>query len=493
MRKTIGKFALLLLALCWPLLLAASDSGAHSLRLRAAIDELLAVKATPDTAANLHQAAINLRQLSGLEQKPLQDPVIWPALTDDTAPRSLAFVDLRIILGQLANQTGANGHLSLVQAQPRYPSKVLVLRGGPWRLSQLETALRNKSPQDLTQKNSRWILTRPLVIWTGASLQLHPGERLSLSTENGVFLLNFGSLIIQSALITSTEQVNPRAAGFRPFLLTAGGGRLQAETSEFRGLGMAHAPGFNGVSLLDSAVFQPTVPHRLRGNLFTQGTALRLSLTRDSYLSENQFLNARETALYLDQTRATQVTGNRFQATFSGPAIRITAGSENTVVRGNYLLDGAAAGIRVDRGSIETRISGNLIAGNRGPGLAISHSSCNQVSGNILAANDGEGLSLQTSLSTLIRKNAILFNGGPGLFLRAQPTAAQTLVQSNLISGNQSGIKGAGHGDLHLRDNNLSAQLPRVFAGDLMLAPPGHAAASTRSPLPPCLLTGESG
>lgn len=406
-----------------------------------------------------------------------------------TQPGSLTFTALQFILGQLAVQTGANGHLTLMQAQAAGPAQALILRGGTWDLADILAALPKDKHAALQYTQGQWTLTRPLVIWAGTHLILAPGDDLNLAPQTGAFLLNFGKLSVRSATVQASGLPNRQTPLFHPFILTTAAGQIDADHSRFSNLGMNNAPGFEGISAFSNPVFPASTPHRFLHNQFRQGTSVHLSQTGDSQITGNLFIAARSTALRLSGTRGTTLTNNLFHSTHHGAALRLTAASRGVKVQGNILLNGANGGLRLDRGAGRAQITGNLFLGHHGAGLVIVNSDCNQIAGNIFAANHGPGLTVHNSQKTAIWANGFLFNKGAGLWLHGQSENAVTQTMGNLFSGNTSGITGADTGDLRLSGNDLTHQLPRKFAGDLALA--RQTPHATRSPLP-CLQTGDS-
>ncbi len=203
-------------------------------------------------------------------------PAAGPAVVDVS--------DLRAVLTQLAILAGANDHLLLLQAQSA--DTAVVLRQGTADLAALAAA----APAALQPDGQGgWRATRPLVVWQGATLRLGATDRLSLSTEDGAFLLVFGQLQVDGASLARIRPANPRSPAFRPFLLAAGSAELHITRAHFSALGMDRAGLFGGVTLFASGLFPPATPPFIGDSRFDGVAQVSLRQTRGAVVAGNRF------------------------------------------------------------------------------------------------------------------------------------------------------------------------------------------------------------
>ena len=73
-----------------------------------------------------------------------------------------------------------------------------------------------------------------------------------------------------------------------------------------------------------------------------------------------------------------------------------------------------------------------------------------------------------------ISDNAFVLNRSAGLELLEQQDSAQLSVADNWFAGNGVGLRGGNIGQVILRDNDFSDQLPRQFGGEFASHLPGY-------------------
>jgi parallel beta-helix repeat protein len=147
-------------------------------------------------------------------------------------------------------------------------------------------------------------------------------------------------------------------------------------------------------------------------------------------------------------------------------AIRIADGSNNAVVAGNIILRGERAGIVVKNNSKAALVANNIIWRRDGGGIQVVKSDCGQVSGNLVFGNTQKGIEMRNSRGSLIDGNLIAANHSAGIWVSAQDAAEQTLIRTNRIAGNGSGLETATAGVLILDGNDFSSQFPRLLKGE---------------------------
>lgn len=444
---------------------AGPQDFADSRRMKAELAEL----ADPGTTAPLRAAAERI--MVGLGLLPLGPPAPDPAPTPEFAatPGALVeLVDLRLMLTQIAIQAGAQDHQTLRRAQGGQHQKVILLRGGFVTLADLVDLSRGTPAADHIRPTPEGvILTRPLAIWSDGGLHLGAADRLVMDRPSGSFLVNLGWLDVAGGRISGSAGANLFEPAFRPFLLTAGQGRLTARAATLHGLGFGETAVFGGVSVVNSGLQRAGAASQVSGSALIDVSTLSVLGAQDAVIAGNHLSGTRGTALLVSRSQGVVIAGNTL-AGLSGPqAIRITAGSRGIRVIDNVLAGGARTGVLVDQDSADITIGRNQILAPAATGVAVSDSRCVTIGANLIANTGGAGVSIRGSDGIVLEGNAILFSRGAGVLIRNQDAGAEVRLTGNVLRGNLEGLRGATPGLVVLEDNDLQAQLPRLFAGDL--------------------------
>jgi poly(beta-D-mannuronate) C5 epimerase len=403
-----------------------------------------------------------LKAKFGLPDAGVTLPATQPSFVTGGDP-VIELIDIRLLLAQIAVQTGAKDHLALARAQNAGVHQVILLRGGRVTLTELHSLISASSSADYVSSGPQGVmLTRALVLWPDAGLTLSAGESLILSQADGSFLANLGWLDIRGASVSGSLDVNTNEPGFRPFVLTAGRGSLTVSDAQFTHLGFGDTPRFGGVSVDNSGLQPPQIPTSIITSAFDDVKVLALLSTRNATAMANTLSGA---GIVIARSTNANVAGNLINGATTS-AIRITSGSVETLVADNIIF-GATVGISADQASQRITLSGNVLAGQSSSGIRMDKVGCVKVSGNLAVLGLGSGISLSSTGRVAIAGNAILDNLGPGILLRGQGNKASVHVSGNRFSGNREGLRGATAGELTLTDNDLEGQLPRLFAGDL--------------------------
>ena len=410
-------------------------------------------------------AAGALRQRFGLSAPVLPaTKTTIPAFVTSGTP-VVELVDMRLLLAQIAVQTGAKDHLALARAQDEGVHQVILLRGGFVTLAGLATLMAASPAAGFVSTDAQGTtLTRALVVWPDAGLSLGPDDTLNLSRADGSFLANLGWLNIDGATVQGSEAANLREPAFRPFLLTAGHGSMTARDASFAHLGFGDTQRFGGVAVDTSGLLAPRTPAVVTGNRFQDVASLALIGTASATVTGNRMASG---AILLAHSVKAQIAGNLLTESL-GQAIRVSNASADAVVADNIVL-GALAGITVDQASQSITLSGNVLGGQSTSGIRLDKVDCVQVTGNLTALGAGSGVSLSDTGRVVIAGNAIVDNSGAGILLRDQRGKASVRVSGNQIAGNHEGLRGATAGDVTVSGNDMERQLPRLFAGDLAL------------------------
>lgn len=435
-------------------------------RLRAVLASLADPGATlpPRLAANGILSGLGLAPLPPAPRHPVP-PTPGFTSTDGAA---VALVDLRLMLTQIAIQTGAQDHQTLRRAQGGVVEKAILLRGGFVTLPELLALSAGTPAADHIRAGADGVtLTLPLVIWSDAGLHLGAADRLVMDRPAGSFLANLGWLDVAGGRLSGSAGGNLHAPVFRPFVLTVGTGRLTLRQATLHGLGFGGTVAFGGVAVVQGGLQRPAFMPIVADSALIDVATLSVLGARDVVISGNHLSGSRGTAIQLSRSQGGVITGNTL-AGLSGPqAIRITAASQDIRVIDNVLTGGARTGILVDQGSAGILIARNLILAHAAAGISVSASRCLTIRANLIADTGGAGISIRGSDGLTLADNALLFNRGAGVLIRDQAPDAVAHLAGNVLRGNREGLRGASPGQVVLDRNDLHGQLPRLFAGDL--------------------------
>jgi poly(beta-D-mannuronate) C5 epimerase len=425
--------------------------------------------AKPDTA--LHAAirdalerqmdSEGLLDLAGRLAGDVDIPVVPKAKAATSAePLDAQAGDLQAALTQLSILSGGNGHLSLQLAQASRTDAIYLLSG--------TATLDDLGAIDgLTQDGpDGWHLSRPLVIWPGATLILQSGDVLEMDAEAGAFLLSFGVVSLTRATLRGDAGTNPRVPEFRPFLLVAGQGTFRAEESTFADLGSRGPVAFRGVTVQTSGLLKPETPPIVIGSRFDKVFSLSFEGADGMTLLDNRFAGSGAAAISIKGGRGLTLVANQITGTEAGAGIRLSGALEKVMIAANLIRDGGRNGLQIDGSSQDLTLRANVVTDNAGAGVAIRNAACVSVQANILARNGTSGLRLIRSRMVSVADNAILSNNGPGIDVEAQAGPGAVLLSDNMVSANREGLRAAGLGEVRLRGNDLADQLPRQFSGD---------------------------
>ena len=380
----------------------------------------------------------------------------------------IEMVDIRLLLAQIAVQSGAREHQALVRAQGDRDHDVILLRGGLLTLDDLVGLAKGSTAQDfVTRTGDTVVLTRPLAIWSDAGLQLHADDHLTLERANGSFVANFGWLDIAGGSVTGSDGANAAEPAFRPFVLTAGQGWMTARNASFHNLGFGEAPAFGGVSVVNNGLNVPKAASFLAASRLEDVGTVSFVGTTGADVSANSVTGASGTAILLSRATGSTVNANTIGASAQGQGIRVSAGSHDVTISGNHLSGLARTGIAIDQDSRNVTVRGNVVTSGGGTGIAVRQSACVTVKANLIALNDGSGVTLGNTADVFVRDNGLLFNDGSGLLVRDQDAEAAVDLTGNVLIANAEGFRGATPGRPAIAGNNLDGQFPRIFAGDL--------------------------
>ena len=410
------------------------------------------------------QAAVG--QLAGILHlaPPLKAPTIaLPPGFADGSPAKLISADLQLALTQLSIHIGSNNQIRVVRAQGDRRD-VLIVQSGFTTLRDLAKTAEDQGIDGLRMVDGVARLTRPLVVWLGAGLKLEPGDDLQMDAASGAFLLGFGQIEMLGAAVHARHAGSTPEA-YRPFVLVTGQGTIYAERTTFTGLGMVGADPFSGVVVSKRGLFTPEFPPALTQNTFEDLGVVGLIGVTDGVIAGNLVKSGRGGGISLVAVQGAQVIENVVIGTKGGAGVKVANGTD-VQLASNLISGGARNGISVGGNSKGVRISGNAVLTNAETGIATQRATCVLVSGNSIARNGASGLRLNESGVSLVQGNALVLNTNSGLHVGAQRKGGRIEITDNLLAGNRVGLTGVAIGEVVLDQNNLSAQMPRLFDGE---------------------------
>lgn len=318
------------------------------------------------------------------------------------------------------------------------------------------------------------VLTRPLVIWPDASLQLSEGETLYLSREDGAYLLAFGEMSVEGATIASTTSHNPRVSQFAPFVAVAGQGVFRSNHARFVGLGAVsdrdagQADSMSGLSISAGLLYRPDQASRILNSRFDDVHLVAVSGVQDTVVSGNDFAGQYAGGLKVEDSPRALVSGNRMTTPGLYAAMHLRNLSEARIER-NTIASAKGKGILIDGASRSLKIDGNVVASAAGVGIELRGTTCSDLTSNLVLASGGNGIELSRTGDIEARRNVALFNGAAGVAMSSQVPGSKLALADNLIGRNREGVRGAGLSDLTLEGNRLPSQMPRLLGGELGL------------------------
>lgn len=385
-----------------------------------------------------------------------------PAFPDGPSGKLIS-TDLQLAMTQLSIHIGSNNQIRVVQAQGDRRD-ALILQSGFVTLRDLAVRAEADGIDGIRLVDGIVHLTRPLAIWLGAGLRLEPGDHLIIDGASGAFLIGFGQIEMAGAQVQGTATATTKEA-FRPFVLITGQGSLFAQGTTFSGLGMVDADPFSGVVVSSRGLFPPKFAPVLQDNIFEDVGVVSMIGVTGGIVDGNLIKAGRGSGLSLVGVRGVQVMDNVVVGTKGGAGVKVANGAD-VALAGNLVSGGAHNGISIGGNSTGIKISGNAVFGNAETGIATQRATCVLVTGNSIAQNGASGLRLNDSGIARVQGNALVLNTNSGLHVGAQRKGGRVEVAENLMAGNRVGLSGVAIGEVVLDQNNLSAQMPRLFDGE---------------------------
>ncbi|WP_180897785.1 right-handed parallel beta-helix repeat-containing protein [Martelella soudanensis] len=425
-------------------------------------------------------AARTLMEEAGVKAMPealpqRAEPVAGSVAADGRgiAPAEFGKALLAPILQRVALEIGNLGHRELMEAASPSGGQALLLKGGDFTLAGLSRALADTNQDGLlAASDNGYRLTIPLVIAENAALSLGEGDRLEMATERGVFILNEGLLTIRDAEVVGSAAA-ARIADFHPFILTVRGGRAEIEDSRLSGLGYDGQPLLSGIGFGSSRYAGNRSSGLVTGNILKDIRSVEVTGLAGFRFSENQLDGARGIGLRLERVDHGVIADNLIVA--SGQHGLLIIGGKNTVVSGNVMAENAGRGIFARDGVGHATITGNVLLANGVEGISVAGGACVDIFANAALRNRADGIRVVQSLGVRISGNLLARNQGAGIAVTdAISPDDETEITDNIFLANVSGISAERFSRLLLRENDLSNQLPVLFAGALQYETPRY-------------------
>ncbi len=416
--------------------------------------------------ANATDAGQTVGQLAGilqLKESAPEAPLAPHIPIDQGVPGKLISADLQLAMTQLSIHIGTNNQIRVLRAQGDRRD-VLILEGGFSSLQDVAIAAETQGLDGIRLVDGIVHLSRPLVVWLGAGLKLEPDDLLQMDASSGAFLLGFGQIEMIGATVRAVNTQSPPET-YRPFMLVTGQGTLFAKGNRFDGLGMVAADPFSGVMVSERGLFAPAIPPTLVENTFEDLGVVGMTGVTDGVIHGNLVKAGRGGGIALSAVQGMRITGNTVTGTKGGAGVKVTNGTD-VALTGNLVSAGARNGISVGGNSKGIEISGNAVLTNAETGIAMQRATCVLVADNSIARNGASGLRLNESGVSRVQGNALVLNTNSGLQVGAQRKGGRIEVTDNLLAGNRVGLTGVAIGEVELDQNNLTAQMPRLFDGE---------------------------
>lgn len=459
--------AAMLCALC---LATASHADAQAESVRAILTQRLQeMDATLRRAQGAGQTPIAaLLGAAGVSEGliPTTSPAGPAPLKNGMVKARVAISNVDFALTVLAQGHGAGDTLPVIAAQGPRGSVALSFRGGSVTLADIQAGMRSTGLDPVAAPGDV-VLRRPVVLWDDTTLRLDSRDHLALSRPDGAFIISLGRVEIDGSRLSVQGGPNPHSDSFVPFVTVAGGGSLHMAQARVEGLGFGTSPIFSGVSVVKHPLIPVAGETTVSDTLFADVASLSLVGQAGAQVTGNRFMDMRQNALLIDAGPGAQVTGNVFHGTAPTNAIRVLDASDKSRVSGNLLLDGHRVGIVVDGTSRHVTVSHNLVWRREGSAIKFRASDCGLVASNLVLENAQKGIEVRSSDGALLDRNVIVGSASAGVWVSGQQQDAVIWLKDNVMRGNWAGLSTATAARIVMSGNDLSAQFPRLFAGDI--------------------------
>ncbi|MCK7614163.1 right-handed parallel beta-helix repeat-containing protein [Roseibium sediminicola] len=379
----------------------------------------------------------------------------------------LSFVPIDLVLSQLSLQTGSNHHIELKAAQTSPGAPVLVLRTGHWTLDILSRQLEELGKAGvLSRAGQVYRASLPIVIWHQAELAVSDGQTLILDGQSGAFLVNSGLFTLEQSVLKGAGG-NAEVEDYRPFVLTALGGRTHVAHSTLSDLGFGDRPHLRGLSFVSSDFFPRKSRVLIRDNRIERVFSVELSDMEGGLIENNLVLGARGSGIRIQRSRNTVIRANTV-ASSEAHGIVLAAGASKALVADNLLVGNARAGVFSGGGVVSSQVAGNVVVGNDKSGIFLRGTGCVDIRNNLVAHNGLWGIAAKRSFSVSVKDNLLARNTGPGLVIgESVASRDRHRISGNRFFANRSGFSADAFVTIEMSGNDFSGQRPILFSGEL--------------------------
>jgi parallel beta-helix repeat protein len=370
------------------------------------------------------------------------------------------------MMAQLKLQTGAAFNANLREALPGPNAMALFIRSGQISLRQLAEKAKADFPGAFEIDGKTYTAHWPIIVWSDAELTLEAGERLNLSTREGVFILNSGLLNVSDATISGHGERNAGRTDFKPFIVTAMTGAMRARKASFSDLGFPGSDATSGISIIGAALF-PAKTHTFFINSdFSNVGSLNLHNTRDVLVSGNRFVTSLGPAVGLKGVSHARIVSNIVSGARQTQGISLQNGTSNVEIANNIVLGNRGIGIFLVDDVRSIQVSKNLVAGNGRGGISVVRGTCVDITGNVVVENKQAGIKVRNSDAVTLSTNQLIGNAGAGISVVEQAATAHLTIDSNEFITNRSGVYGGSASVVSLYRNDFSGQSPILLDGE---------------------------
>lgn len=412
------------------------------------------------------------KRLAGIGASPTVDK--GPAEVQK-AKTSANLNEIRVdfMMAQLKLQTGAEFNPHISEALPGPNAMALFIRGGQISLRQLAEKAKADFPGAFEMNGQSYTAHWPIIVWSDAELTLAAGDRLNLSTHKGVFILNGGLLNVSDATISGHGERNTGRTDFKPFIVTAMTGAMQATKASFSDLGFPGSDATSGISIIGSALFPAKTRTFFTNSDFAGVGSLNLHNTRDVLISGNRFVTSAGPAVGLKGVLHARIISNIVTGASETQGISLQGSTSDVEIANNVVLGNRGIGIFLANDVRSVKISKNLVAGNGRGGISVVRGSCVDITGNMVVENKQAGIKVRNSDAVAVSTNQLIGNAGAGVSVVEQGTSAHLTIDGNEFITNKSGVYGGSASAVSLSRNDFSGQSPILLDGEFAAYVPG--------------------
>lgn len=322
-----------------------------------------------------------------------------------------------------------------LRSRPGEDARVIEVADGVVSLAGLVDQLADPAVAERSDKITTVRL--PILVRPGATLVIDGRETptVHLSADQGVFVINAGTLHVIDAEVTGWEEAAGKPSQFenkkrfRPYLASLVRSETYLFGSRFACLGFA-APTSYGVSF-------STQPERAHGEPTKDSpTGTIAGCTFDNLYYGFYSYEARDIAIVgstytdnivyaidpHDRTTRLLIAGNTTTGTREKHGIIGSRGVSDSVIYDNTTHGNGGSGIMLDRECSGCTIAGNRVYDNN-QGIAIYESSGNRLVDNTIGFNNSCALRVRNSVDIIAIDNAMFGSGDYAIDVTARPLA----------------------------------------------------------------------